>query len=111
MTFNPFPWYRPEEARQARRVESLQSTGFGDRWTPPSRLGIGGRFALLAGAIVPLAILVVLLTGLPPIVQILLGLGAAVAVVTTIRRSRAARRRAEERARRRQEEGRLPSAP
>src|SRR5262245_21190692 len=97
-----FPWYRPEEARQARRVERLESTGFGDRKTPPSRLALGGRLDLFAGVIVPLAILLfLLLMGLPLVVQIALGLGAVAAVLTAILRSRAAHRRAEERARKR----------
>ena len=102
MGFNPFPWHRPTEDRRARAVERFVSPGLGRR-PPPDRPTIAMVFALVAGVGIPLAMLLLLLTGLPWWTWAAAGAAVVAALASSVARSRAASRRAAERARQREE--------
>lgn len=98
MPFSSFPWHRPQADPRTRRAEPLVGVGHGNRPAPPEPRSPGAVFALTVGVIVPLAIGVLVMTGLPAPLQIALVAAACVAVIVALLRSRAARRRARLRA-------------
>lgn len=98
MTFNPFPWHRPSEAPSARRVEPLPGAGLGNGRTVADRPTIGMVLALTAGAVAPLAVAVLLFTGLPWPFWVGASAAAIGVAVLTLRRARSARARPSARA-------------
>jgi hypothetical protein len=98
MAPNPFPAHRPAEDPRACRVEPLSSSGLGGRPTATERPTIGLVVAMIAGVVVPLAIGVHLLSGLPVELQVAIGAGFVGAAILAVARARGARRRAAARA-------------